>query len=217
MFDLKRYSSNIQMILGPHEGGKRLMPLAPAEPLRGPGLALLTAASARQLLADEKIASQEFVNCVRSALFLYFSDLQASHEVSQSVHSSTGSFLHGIMHRQEPDFGNAKYWFRRVVDHAVYEDLRQASVALLKAQSSPAAKLLAGEIESSPRWDPQWLIDQCEAAQGGNNADFEQRLLEIQRLEWQLLFDYCYCKATGKTNILPAAAISSTNIDRSKA
>jgi hypothetical protein len=61
------------------------------------------------------------------------------------------------------------------------------------------------------------MIDQCEAAQGGNNADFEQRLLEIQRLEWQLLFDYCYCKATGKTNILPAAAISSTSIDRSKA
>jgi hypothetical protein len=198
MFDLKRYSSNIQMILGPHEGGKRLMPLAPAEPLQGPGLALLTAASARQLLADEKIASQEFVKCVRSALFLYFSDLKASHEISQSIHSSTGSFLHGIMHRQEPDFGNAKYWFRRVVDHDVYKELREASLAMLKAQSTPAATLLAGEIESASRWDSQWLIDQCEAAQGGNNVDFEQRLLEIQSLEWQLLFDYCYRKATGQ-------------------
>jgi hypothetical protein len=198
MFDLKRYSSNIQTILGPHEGGQRLMPLAPREPCRGPGLEFLTAAAPRTLFSDVPVVSEEYAQCLKSTLFLYFSALAASHEIAQTVHSSTGSLLHGIMHRQEPDFGNSKYWFRRVATHDIYPLLREASLELLQGlKGSPAADLLGPEVKSSPRWDPQWFVDQCEAAHGGASEDYEQRLLEIQRLEWQILFDYCYQKATG--------------------
>ncbi len=198
MFDLKTYSSNIQMILGPHDGGQRLMPLAPLEPCRGPGLEILTAATPRKLFSEVRVISEEYAQCVKSALFLYFSALDASHEISQGVQSSTASLLHGIMHRQEPDFGNSKYWFRRVASHDVYPLLREASLELLRGQKGSAtAELLKSEIESSSRWDPPWFVDQCEAAQGGASVDFEQHLTEIQRLEWQILFDYCYRKATG--------------------
>ena len=198
MFDLKTYSSNIQMILGPHDGGQRLMPIAPAEPCRGPGLEILTAAAPRKLFSDVRVVSDEYALCVKSALFLYFSALDASHEIAQSIHSATGSLLHGIMHRQEPDFGNSKYWFRRVASHDIYPLLREGALELLKGQKdSSTAELLRSEIESSSRWDPQWFVDQCEAAQGGASSDFEQRLTELQRLEWQILFDYCYRKATG--------------------
>jgi len=199
MFELKRYSSNIQTILGPHEGGQRLMPLTPREPCPGPGLELLTAAAPRKLFSEVPVVSDEYAQSLKSALFLYFSALSASHEISQGIHSSTGSLLHGIMHRQEPDFANSKYWFRRVASHDVFPLLRTACLELLQKQpASPAADLLKSEIEASSRWDPQWFVEQCEAAQGGASDDFEQRLLEIQRLEWQILFDYCYRKATGQ-------------------
>ena len=198
MFDLRQYSSNIQMILGPHAGGARLMPLAPAAPWGGPGLELLKKATARQLFDNARVVSAETAECVRSALFLYFSALDESHEISQGIQSSTGSFLHGIMHRQEPDFGNAKYWFRRVPSHDIFPALREACLKLFETQDSSAAKLLGGEIEEKPRWDPQWFIDQCEATHGGGSADFEQRLMEIQLLEWQLLFEYSYQRAVGK-------------------
>ena len=53
-------------------------------------------------------------------------------------------------------------------------------------------------IESQPQWDPFWFVDECETVQGRADADLEQQLREVQRREWQLLFDYCYRKALGR-------------------
>jgi len=52
-----------------------------------------------------------------------FSCFDESHEIVQNVHSHEGSFWHAILHRQEPDSGNAAYWFRRVGAHKIFRDL----------------------------------------------------------------------------------------------
>jgi hypothetical protein len=198
MFDPKAYGEAIASVLAPHEGGERRMPLAPAGPLRGEGLTRLRGLSSRGLFGETPVAAEDFADCVRSALFLYLSELDESHTISQSISTATGSFLHGIMHRQEPDFSNSKYWFRRVGSHEMFAPLRQAAIEALAGKSgeSTAAGSLRAQIASRAQWDPFWFIDQCEAA-GREGADLRQRLQEIQRLEWQLLFDYCYRKAVG--------------------
>lgn len=61
----------------------------------------------------------------RSGLWLLAGDLDRSHSISQDDSSAEGSFWHGIMHRREGDFGNAKYWFRRVGNHPVLDALSQ--------------------------------------------------------------------------------------------
>ena len=200
MFDAASYGKEIELILAPHEGGGRLMPLAPAGPLRGEGLDRLRKASNRDLLDPIPVAAEDFADCVRSALFLYFSDLDESHTISQGIPTSTGSYLHAIMHRQEPDFSNSKYWFRRVGGHEVFPRLREAALSALQANAtdSAAAGRLRAQIESRPQWDPFWFVDECEAVRGRADADLEQRLQEVQRREWQLLFDYCYRKALGR-------------------
>ncbi|AIE83916.1 hypothetical protein [Fimbriimonas ginsengisoli] len=50
---------------------------------------------------------------LQAAIWLYVDDLNRSHNVSQGIESEEGAFWHGIMHRREGDFSNAKYWFRR--------------------------------------------------------------------------------------------------------
>jgi hypothetical protein len=199
MFDPKAYGAEIASILAQHEGGERLMPLAPPGPVRGEPLARLRELSGRALFGGAPVAAQDFADCVRSALFLYLSDLDGSHTISQSIPTATGSFLHGIMHRQEPDFSNSKYWFRRVGSHEVFAPLRAAALQALaqKASESSAARSLREQIEGRAQWDPFWFVDQCEEA-GHGDSDLEQRLREIQRIEWQLLFDYCYRKALGR-------------------
>ena len=195
MFHLDSYSSKIQSILQSHEAGRRLMPLAPRSPLQGEGLDLLKNMRVDELFDGAPIAAPDFAECVRSALFLYFSDLDRSHKISQNVRSTTGSFWHGIMHRQEPDFSNSKYWFRKVSNHEVFPAVRATALERWAAAGEEGAKRLQAAAESRPQWDPLWFIDQCEAVRHGSAAELEAPLKEAQRIEWQILFDYCCRKA----------------------
>ncbi|WDQ15809.1 hypothetical protein [Rhodopirellula sp. P2] len=68
-------------------------------------------------------SSKSFTPLQRSGLWLLAGDLDRSHSISQNEKSPEGSFWHGIMHRREGDFGNAKYWFHRVGRHSILSDL----------------------------------------------------------------------------------------------
>lgn len=52
-------------------------------------------------------------DAVTSGLWLLAGELDRSHDLSQQLKTPQGSFLHGVMHRREGDYGNAKYWFHR--------------------------------------------------------------------------------------------------------
>ena len=52
-----------------------------------------------------------------SLLHLWNDDLDRSHDHSQHLHDPLGSHLHGVMHRREGDFSNARFWFRKCADH----------------------------------------------------------------------------------------------------
>lgn len=54
-----------------------------------------------------------------AGLWLYVDGLDESHAISQKLPGPTGAFWHGIMHRREGDFGNAKYWFHQATGHPV--------------------------------------------------------------------------------------------------
>jgi hypothetical protein len=90
-------------------------------------------------------------NLIRSAGLLWHDHLDESHAVSQDISDSDGSFLHGIMHRREPDYSNAKYWFNRVGSHDVFPDILNRAKAILTGTS------LAHLIKSE--WDSFAMVD----------------------------------------------------------
>lgn len=104
----------------------------------------------------------DFFRCIQSALHLWNDDLDRSHTISQEIHTPTGSYLHGIMHRREPDYENSKYWFRRVGEHPAFGLLLpNAKVLAGKHTADPFAKRLA----VAPRWDPFAFVDACESGE----------------------------------------------------
>ena len=119
-----------------------------------------------------------------SGLWLYFSCLEESHQVSQGIHSPDGSFWHAIMHRQEPDAGNSAYWFRQTGRHAIFDALAAEARQLVDAQAGV-------EFKVGERWDPFAFIDFCESARCKPGGPAEALAMRIQQVEWQLLFDYC--------------------------
>ena len=112
-----------------------------------------------------------------AGLWLYFSCLDEAHTLAQAVETPDGSFWHGIMHRQEPDAGNAAYWFRRVGRHAIFPALRNAASGL--------------GYQCGPSWDPFTFIDACEEARRKPGPDQEVLMRRVQLAEWQLLFEHC--------------------------
>lgn len=166
-------------ILALDQSGQRLIPLA-SRVCCSPAARDYLKRKAAADLFREAYAPQEALG----GLWLYFSCFDECHETVQDLNSTEASFWHAILHRQEPDPDNAAYWFRRVGAHAVYPELASA------AQQSTARCPDAG-LQMAERWDPFSFVAFCEQARQQPGSPAERVAKEIQRAEWQLLFDYC--------------------------
>ncbi len=144
-------------------------------------------------VAHTAIRDRTMAEACRSALWLYHDFLDESHTISQSIETTTGSYWHGIMHRREPDFSNAAYWFRRVGRHPVFPALAAAAREIAQQAESIERADWLRSIES---WDPLAFIDLCETVYATPGPDHEL-CRRISLAEWQLLFDHSYRNATG--------------------
>jgi hypothetical protein len=156
-----------------------------------------------EAFGQNQIKDHNFANACLSALWLLHDFLDQSHQISQSITTSTGSFWHGIMHRREGDYWNSKYWFRQVGNHPVFSTLNSAVTQLLDSvdsrlsgnDKSPDVDEVKMLVQAAP-WDPFLFVDMVEK-NIGSGSKMERVLEQVQQLEWQLLFDYCYKGATG--------------------
>jgi hypothetical protein len=108
---------------------------------------------------------------LKSGLWLLAGDLNRSHDISQAIDSPEGSFLHGIMHRREGDFGNAKYWFRQVGKHPVIDELVSRDDDVYRS--------------------PGHFVDACQQSLEQSDQAKLRSCQHQQWIEWVLLMRYC--------------------------
>jgi hypothetical protein len=132
--------------------------------------------------------------CCVAAMWLVHDFLDESHEISQRIDTPSGSFWHGILHRREGDFSNAKYWLRHVGRHDVFDHLGQRAGEL----AAERGDVVAGQkLTPDGAWDPFAFVDLCQSIVRDGATKHHDLCLDIQQAEWELLFDYCYRAAIG--------------------
>lgn len=177
-FDPRSYGTEVARLLSLDGNGERLMPLTCGACSSREAAQMLKTRTTEGLF--QKARNPE---AALAGLWLYFSCFEEAHQIAQDSDSAEAALWHAILHRQEPDSGNAAYWFRRVGTHPVYSAVARRTVKIL--EKYPDAEFRTG------RWDPFAFVAFCERARAQRGSVQERAALEIQRAEWQILFDYC--------------------------
>ena len=128
----------------------------------------------------------------RAGLLLLAGGLEAAHRIVQDFDTPEARYWHGIVHRREPDYSNAKYWFRQLGHHAVFDDLARA----VTLEDSLSQKTNSRILQSG-KWDPFRFVDLCDNCEKGGQTDLLDELLIIQQKEIDLLLNFCIQKTLG--------------------
>jgi hypothetical protein len=175
----------IQPLLAPEQ----LMELGPGSP----NLAVQPLLQELQRELPKKTKERDCALACLAGLWLYHNFLDESHAISQDLDTLEGSYWHAILHRREPDYGNAKYWFRRVPKHRVFTELCADAMTLTRD-----AGALAGSeyLLRQQSWDAAAFVDLCASAARGGEA-LATLCRRIQQREWERLFAFCHERAFG--------------------
>jgi hypothetical protein len=177
-FDPTQYGPDVARILALGGNGERLMPLRCGDCVNDEARRLL-----KTFKPGDLFPNQEEPEAPMAALWLYFSCFEEAHSLVEKCETTEGELWHAILHRQEPDSGNAAYWFRKAGTHPAFPQIAQAAVKVL--HRIPKAEFRTG------KWDPFAFVAFCDRAREQPDSPQMQAAIEIQRAEWQVMFDYC--------------------------
>ena len=176
---MNNYSPLVNELMAEEELLLRLRPLEPGHPDM---LRRIRAASEEELTGGAVLAHASYPRLIRAGLLYAYDAIDESHRVVKEVTSDEGSYWHGMLHRREGDFENARYWFRRTGRLSVFSEMH--------ARASEVSPLMGRQSD----WDPYVLVGQCEQARFGGDVD-QKELVALQRIEFTVMFDHLWLGA----------------------
>lgn len=150
----------------------KLPRVSPDEPAPDPQLLAQVEAVAD---SDLGLPERQKAACVRALLWYAAGDLHAAHEIVQPMPGPDGAYIHGMIHRVEDDFDNARYWFSQAAAHPASAEIYRHAVV-----NSPA-------IAAHPLWDPIHVTDLLEQSR---KTGISEELITVLRIEFEELFNY---------------------------
>jgi hypothetical protein len=156
-----------------------LLRLRPTEPGSPDALRSIRNAEEKDLTGGAVLADVTYPKLIRAGLLYAYDGIDESHRIIQEIGSTQASYWHGMIHRREGDFENARYWFRRTGKLGVFPEMH--------ARAAEVSSLM-GRQEN---WDPYILVGQCEQARFGGDVN-QKELVALQKIEFQVMFDHLW-------------------------
>jgi hypothetical protein len=179
---------------------EHLPALAPSGTSRGWLLQQIQALRPQDLVPEA--SSPPDAVALQAGLLQLHDALDASHSLSQGIEGrgrhQAGDYWHGIMHRREPDDSNAKYWFRQLGAHPVFDELASAADAILTRCESPDAARWRERLGTPSSWDAFAFVDLCSRCRRSADGGLETAVRRIQLVEMLLLLIQTWRDATGR-------------------
>lgn len=172
---------------------RKTLPLLKPNHVWNPSMDNEIAALSELKLADDRPDGIQSARAWKAVLHLWNDSLDAAHELVQDMQTPTGSLLHGIMHRREGDYDNAKYWFHRAGEHPAFSSLQTRTASFIKEQpisSGPQEEIL-GMLVIQGNWNPYLFTDAAAIQDRRIGEDNTRAILEqIQKYELESLIRY---------------------------
>lgn len=131
--------------------------------------------------------STSTVPLLEATALLYHDHWDAAHDLVGDLTDPDGAWIHGIAHRREPDYWNAKYWFRRCDMHPGFQRLYDELQRWVPGSDGEMIRRLT--LQGS--FDPFAFVDAVELSetqtQQGSSSEFLKR---IQHAEFEALVQH---------------------------
>lgn len=124
---------------------------------------------------------------LRAAALLYHDHQDDAHDLVADRTDISGAFLHGILHRREPDYWNAKYWFRQCDLHPAHSILAARLATWLNPQEAATVRALT----LPGTFDPFAFVDACDRCSRIDPKDPQVAILrKIQHAEFEAIVQH---------------------------
>jgi hypothetical protein len=143
-----------------------------------------------RLIAGSEVPADSLIAAL---LWLRVGIIEPAHEIVQDDSTQSGSYLHGVVHRLEGDYWNAKYWFRHAKDQRWMQLLSNAVVHRVAQEglSDVATKL---KVLQQGVYLPTEFVSAHEHLSSSSHpgSEHEEAVGRIAFLEWE-----CLCELIG--------------------